>query len=62
MPRPIGIVAGSAEGAALCDRAVCVEGAARSGGYASPEVSLHTPSLADDVACLDRHDGRGVAS
>jgi aspartate racemase len=61
MPRHIGIVACSAEGAALCYRTLCIEGAARSGGYAHPEVSLHTPSLADYVACLDRDDWRGVA-
>ncbi len=61
MPRHIGIVACSAEGAALCYRTLCLEGAARAGGYAHPEVSLHTPSLADYVACLDRGDWRGVA-
>lgn len=61
MPRHIGIVACSAEGAALCYRTICIEGAARSGGYAHPEVSLHTPPLADYVACLDRGDWPGVA-
>ena len=61
MPRHIGIVACSAEGAALCYRTLCIEGAARSGGYAHPEVSLHTPSLADYIACLDRGDWHGVA-
>jgi aspartate racemase len=59
--RHIGIVACSAEGAALCYRTICVEGAARSGGYAHPEVTLHTPPLADYVACLDRGDWAGVA-
>jgi aspartate racemase len=57
----IGIVACSAEGAALCYRTICVEGAARSGGYAHPEVTVHTPPLADYVACLDRGDWAGVA-
>ncbi len=62
MPRHIGIVACSAEGAALCYRTICIEGAARSGAYAHPEVSLHTPPLADYVACLDRGDWPGVAA
>jgi aspartate racemase len=62
MSRHIGIVACSAEGAALCYRTICGEGAAQSGGYAHPEVSLHTPPLADYIACLDRGDWAGVAA
>ena len=46
-PKHIGIVACSAEGAALCYRTICVEGAALLGPHAHPEVSMHTPSLAD---------------
>jgi aspartate racemase len=42
----VGIVAVSAEGAALCYRTVCVEGAERLGPHAHPEVSLHTFPLA----------------
>lgn len=60
MPRHIGIVACSAEGAALCYRTICVEGGALLGGHAHPEVSMHTPSLADYVVCLEREDWRGV--
>ncbi len=60
MTRHIGIVACSAEGAALCYRTICAEGPARLGPHAHPEVSLHTPSLADYVACLDRNDWDGV--
>jgi aspartate racemase len=37
----IGIVAVSAEGAALCYRTICLEGAALLGPYTHPEVSLH---------------------
>jgi aspartate racemase len=59
MPHHIGIVACSAEGAALCYRTICAEGAAHLGAHAHPEISMHTPSLADYVACLDRDDGRG---
>ncbi len=59
-PHHIGIVGCSAEGAALCYRTICVEGAALLGGHAHPEVSLHTHSLADYVACLERGDWTGV--
>ena len=62
MPQHIGIVGCSAEGAALCYRTICTEGAALLGRpHAHPEVSLHTPSLADYVDCLDRSDLQGVA-
>jgi len=47
MPRHIGIVACSAEGAALCYRTICIEGARLLGPHAHPEVSMHTFSLAD---------------
>jgi len=60
-PEHIGIVACSAEGAALCYKTICVEGAALLGPHAHPEVSMHTPSLADYVACLERGDLPGVA-
>jgi aspartate racemase len=42
----VGIVAVSAEGAALCYRTLCVEGAERLGPHTHPEVSLHTFPLA----------------
>ena len=61
MPKHIGIVACSAEGAALCYKTICVEGARFLGPHAHPEVSLHTHSLADYVECLDRGDRKGVA-
>jgi aspartate racemase len=61
MTRHIGIVACSAEGAALCYKTICVEGAGLMGPHAHPEVSLHTHSLADYVDCLDRGDRAGVA-
>jgi len=60
-PLHIGIVACSAEGAALCYRTICAEGAALLGPHAHPELSMHTPSLADYVACLGRGDWPGVA-
>ena len=60
MPQHIGIVACSAEGAALCYQTICVEGAQLLGPHAHPEVSMHTPSLSDYMACIYRDDWRGV--
>src|ERR1700755_2141439 len=60
MPLHIGIVACSAEGAALCYRTICVEGAQYLGAHAHPEISIHTPSLADTMACIYRDDWPGV--
>jgi len=60
MPRHIGIVACSSEGASLCYRTICVEGAKLLGRHGHPEVSMHTPSLAEYVKYLDRHDWQGV--
>lgn len=62
MPLHIGIVGCSAEGAALCYRTICAEGARLLGPHAHPEVSMHTPSLADYVTCLDHGDRAGVAA
>jgi amino-acid racemase len=45
--RHIGIVAVSAEGAALCYRTICAEGSAVLGEHTHPEVSLHTYPLDD---------------
>jgi aspartate racemase len=60
-PLHIGIVACSAEGASLCYRTICAEGAALLGPHAHPEVSLHSASLSKYVACLDAHDLDGVS-
>ena len=60
MPKHIGIVACSAEGAALCYRTICIEGAEALGAHAHPEVSMHTHSLADYVRCLEGGDWPGV--
>ena len=60
MPGHIGIVACSAEGAALCYRTICVEGAGLFGPHAHPEVSMHTPSLADYVVHLEAGDWPAV--
>jgi aspartate racemase len=61
MSQHIGIVACSAEGAALCYRTICGEGAAALGAHAHPEVSIHTPSLDGYMKCIERDDWAGVA-
>ena len=60
LPLHIGIVGCSAEGAALCYRTICAEGAALLGPHAHPEISMHTPSLVAYVDCLERGDVKGV--
>src|SRR6187551_1872210 len=60
MPQHIGIVACSAEGASLCYRTICLEGAEHFGKHGHPEVSMHTHSLAQYVEYIDRDDWRGV--
>jgi aspartate racemase len=47
MTKHIGIAAVSAEGAALCYRTICVEGATLLGPHDHPEVTMHTYSLAE---------------
>jgi len=61
MPKHIGIVACSAEGASLCYRTICVEGERLFGEYGHPEISMHTPSFADYMAFIDKDDWKGVA-
>jgi aspartate racemase len=60
MPQHIGIVACSAEGAALCYRTICVEGAELLGTHDHPEVSMHTHSLAKYMKCIYRVDWHDV--
>jgi aspartate racemase len=61
MSKHIGIVACSAEGAALCYRTICSEGARLFGPHAHPEVSMHTHSFSRHVECLDIEDWDGIA-
>jgi aspartate racemase len=56
----IGVVACSAEGAALCYRTICIEGAKFLGEHDHPQVSMHTHSLAEYMKCIYRDDWRGV--
>jgi aspartate racemase len=61
MARHIGIVACSAEGAALCYRTVCLEGSQWFGPLGHPEVSMHTQSFASYMRSIDSADWPGVA-
>ena len=60
MPLHIGIVGCSAEGAALCYRTICTEGGALLGPHAHPEISMHTPSLAEYMEPIYRGDWDAV--
>ena len=60
MPQHIGIVACSAEGAALCYRTICAEGSQILGPHAHPEISLHSHSLAEYMDHIYRNDWNAV--
>lgn len=59
--RHIGIVAVSGEGAALCFRTLCNEGAQLMGPHSHPEISLHTFSFKLHVDALRAGDWQAVA-
>jgi len=56
--RHIGIVGVSAEGAALCYRTICVEGAALLGAHNHPQVTMHTYPLAEYMRAIDANQWR----
>lgn len=61
MPKHIGIVACSAEGAALCYRTLCGEAPALMGEHMHPEVSMHTYPLGKYMVHIRSGDREGVA-
>ena len=61
MTQHIGIVACSAEGAALCYRTIALEGGHLLGTHDHPEVSMHTHPLARYMSCIYAGDWAGVA-
>ena len=61
MAKHIGIVACSAEGAALCYRTLCSEAPALMGEYMHPEVSMHTHPLGEYMAHIDSGNWHEVA-
>lgn len=58
----IGIVAVSAEGAALCYRTIAAEGCAAFGRHGHPRMTMHTRPLCDYMALMDAGDWDGVAA
>lgn len=60
MTKHIGIVGVSAEGAALCYRTICLEGAALLGRHAHPEITMHTIPLADYMIPTESGDWEAV--
>ncbi len=61
MSQHIGIVACSAEGAALCYRTICDEAPATMGRHMHPEVSMHTHPLGAYMDHIYRDDWHAVA-
>jgi aspartate racemase len=61
MSQHIGIVACSAEGAALCYRTIALEGGFLLGAHDHPEVSMHTHPLAVYLKFISKGDWPGVA-
>ncbi len=60
-PLHIGVVACSAEGAALCYRTICAEAAALLGSHMHPEISMHTYCLGEYMKAIERDDWDAVA-
>ncbi len=61
MSKHIGIVACSAEGAALCYRTICDEAPALMGRHMHPEISMHTHCLGEYMECIYRDSWQCVA-
>ena len=61
MAKHIGIVACSAEGAALCYRTICLEAAEHMGEHHHPQVSMHTHCLAEYLQHQRRGHWKAVA-
>ena len=61
MAKHIGIVACSAEGAALCYRTLCTEAPSQMGEHMHPEVSMHTHALGKYMVPIRKGDWESVA-
>ncbi len=61
MPKHIGIVACSYEGASLCYQTICNEGSKYLGEHAHPEISLHNHPLSEYMKFIVPGDWKGVA-
>ena len=61
MTRHIGIVAGSAEGAALCYRTICTEAPAFMGEHNHPEITMNSVPLAEHMRHVRADDWEALA-
>src|SRR5882672_9288546 len=61
MTQHIGIVAGSAEGAALCYRTICLEAPTVMGEHNHPEISMNSMPMADHMPHIRANDWEAVA-
>jgi aspartate racemase len=61
MTKHIGIVAGSAEGAALCYRTICTEAPAIMGEHNHPEITMSSVPLAEHMRFVRANDWKGLA-
>ena len=61
MTQHIGIVAGSAEGAALCYRTICLEAPAIMGEHNHPEVTMNSVPMAEHMRRIRANDWEAVA-
>jgi aspartate racemase len=57
----IGIVAGSAEGAALCYRTICLEAPEVMGEHNHPEITMNSVPLAQHMRYVRANDWKGLA-
>ena len=62
MTRHIGIVAGSAEGAALCYRTICLEAPPLMGEHNHPEITMNSVPMAEHMRHIRADDWQGVAA
>ena len=61
MTQHIGIVSGSAEGAALCYRTICLEAPGVMGEYNHPEITMNSLPMAEHMRHIYANDWQGVA-
>ncbi|HEX8000524.1 MAG TPA: amino acid racemase [Pyrinomonadaceae bacterium] len=61
MAQHIGIVAGSAEGAALCYRTICLEAPALMGEHNHPEITMNSVPLAEHMRHIRADDWKALA-
>lgn len=62
MTQHIGIVAGSAEGAALCYRTICLEAPAVMGEHNHPEITMNSAPMAQFMGPIRANDWEAVAT